>query len=481
MSRVFYTRARAMPPTTLKYEGSGTLPASVRVDIRRLTLVIEQGPDAGKSFGPLSEHTIVGRNPWCDVPLLDDRVSGQHCEIVVVGDYVHLRDLASTNGTFCSGLRVVDVILGSNVLVQVGDTVLRVKAEDGLQSVERSPADPTGKLIGLSAPMQRLFGMMRRVAPHDLPVLLMGETGTGKTAVASALHALSARAAKPFVAVNCGALPAELVESTLFGHVKGAFTGAHKSSQGIFEQAQGGSVLLDEIGEMPLALQPKLLSVLETRRVRPVGSEHEVPIDVRVFAATNRRLPADVAQGRFRQDLYFRLAGIELVLPPLRDRAEDLPHLAKAFLLRAVQRIQVEAQLPCLIRDISEAGLRRLASHSWPGNVRELENVILRAAALAEGSRLEPGDILLSSWAADGEALPMPLEEAPPPQEQRARPPDGFVSYKDFKADVVAHNEIAYFQQILDHAGGNVSRAAKLAGVSRTYLQMMLKKHKLRA
>ena len=469
-------------PTTLKYDGPGSLPGTIRVDIQRFNLLVEQGPDAGKRFGPLPEHVLIGRDPWCDLPLSDERVSGQHCEIVFVGSHARVRDLDSTNGTFCSGLRIVEAFLEPNVQVQVGDTVIRVLTEEGLQSIERRTADPTGKLIGLSPPMQRLFSMMRRVAPHDLPVLLMGETGTGKTAVANALHEMSPRAAKPFVAVNCGALPAELVESTLFGHVKGAYTGAHRNSQGIFEQANGGSVLLDEIGEMPLQLQPKLLSVLETRRVRPVGSEQEVPVDVRLFAATNRLLPVDVAQGRFRQDLYYRLAGIELILPPLRERLADLRHLAQAFLLRAVQRIQSESNIPCMIRSLDDAALRRLAAHSWPGNVRELENVMLRAAALSEGPNVGAEDILLSSWLSEGEPLPTPVDAEPNVVGVDASGPSAPVaitSFKDFKADMLARHEITYFQQVLDHAGGNISRAAKLAGISRTYLQLMIKKHGL--
>jgi len=446
----------------------------------RCGLRIDSGPDAGKVYSPLSEQTIIGREPWCDLPLDDAHVSGQHAEITLGADGVRVRDLGSTNGSYCGGIRILDAYLPTGAVLRIGDTKLELFIDEGSHAIERSPLDPTGSLVGKSEPMQRLFGMMKRLAPREIPVLLLGETGTGKTAVARAMHAMSPRASQPFVSFNCAAIPTELAESTLFGHVKGAFTGAHRSQAGIFEQASGGCVLLDEVGEMPLPLQAKLLQVLETRRVRPVGSEQEIPFDIRLFSATNRRLRQDVAEGRFRQDLYFRLAGIELELPSLRDRVSDVPDLAQWLVLRAGRRAVEGASIMQSFR-FTDAALRLLCSYAWPGNVRELENVIERAVALADGPVLEPSDILFS-----GPEVSIP----PPPLLPTAAAPEGsnvsattgqggVASFREFRANVLDRHEREYLKGVMTVAQGNISRAAQLAGLSRTWFKAALRKHKL--
>ena len=456
-----------------------------RLQVRRCALVVTGGPDTEAVLDPLGERTLIGRDPWCDLVLSDPRVSGQHCEIILGDDEIRIRDLESTNGTFCGDARVIEAYLDLNMILRVGDTELRLRGRDGRRVLERSPFDPTGQLIGTAPAMQRVFDMMARVAPLNLAVVLLGETGTGKTAIARALHEMSPRADRPFVSINCGALPPDLVESTLFGHVRGAFTGAHRSATGIFEQADGGTVLLDEIGEMPLNLQPKLLQVLESKRIRPVGAQQEVDVDVRLIAATHRPLAEDVANGRFRQDLYYRIAGLELVLPPLRERLEDLPLLAQAFLTRHAEAAGRGPSNPPFLHGIGDVAQRRLQDHPWPGNVRELDNVISRAVALANGPLLGPDDILLTSWIADNSITPAASTAASAtsvilgPTVEPAGPDALDRSFKEFKAAVLAEHESAYFVRLLERAEGNLSRAARIAEISRTYLMTMLRKYDL--
>jgi len=463
--------------STLRVEAPG-LPQPVRLSIGLYRLVVESGPDEGREVGPISEHTLIGREPWCDLASSDRGVSAQHCELIVAGSSVVVRDLASTNGTYCGAVRVLEAHVDPAVPLRVGDTTIRLVHDGDTRSVERSSVDPTNRLIGTAPSMQRLFGMMRRVARRDLSILLLGETGVGKSAIAEAMHEMSNRADKPFVAVNCAAMPAELVETTLFGHVRGAYTGASRSSVGIFEQAQHGSVLLDEIGEMPLSLQPKLLRVLETGKVRPVGAEREADVDFRLFSATNRNLWADVTQGRFRQDLYFRLAGLDLAVPPLRDRREDIAPLARLMIHRVAESMK---PIPCLVRGLSPGAQRTLERHCWPGNVRELENVITRAMALCEEPEIEEEAILLTGWAEsiDGPSGCAVLPSAPPPS---TGPPSGTTTaetFRDFRERLHQTHDREYFAQVLRDTGGNMTRAAEIAGISRTYMRAMAKKHGL--
>ncbi|MEZ5979391.1 MAG: sigma-54 dependent transcriptional regulator [Planctomycetota bacterium] len=234
-------------------------------------------------------------------------------------------------------------------------------------------------LVGESSAFRAMLDLVDRVADADVPVLVRGETGTGKEGVARRIHERSARRKKPFVAIDCGAIPATLIESELFGHVRGAFTGADRDRPGHIVSADGGTLLLDEIGELPLALQPKLLRVLQEGEVRPVGGNRTRKVDVRVVAATNRDLAAEQAAGRFRQDLYFRLAVVEVVVPPLRDRLADLPLLAEHLAARIARDMGRETP------EVTPSALSRLAGHDWPGNVRELDNVLRRAMALSDG------------------------------------------------------------------------------------------------
>jgi two-component system response regulator PilR (NtrC family) len=310
-------------------------------------------------------------------------------------------------------------------------------------------------LIGKSAQMQRVFDLIGKIHSTRTGVLITGESGTGKELVARALHTEGNRAEAPFVAVNCGAIPAELMESELFGHLKGSFTSASRDSEGLFVRADGGTLLLDEIAELPLALQPKLLRALQERRVKPVGATEETEIDVRVIAATNRELEEEVERGAFRSDLYYRLNVIELRIPPLRQRVVDIPMLVDHFLRRFA------AEQGRRISGISPEAMRRLESYHFPGNVRELENIIERAVTLCGESHLDAAD------------LP-PLRQRPQVAGDPATvaiPEDGL----DLEA-VLTDYERAIVQRALEQSGGVRKRAAALLGISFRSLRYRLKK-----
>ncbi len=312
-----------------------------------------------------------------------------------------------------------------------------------------------GGIVGGGPAMKRVFELLRKVAPTDLTVLVRGESGTGKELVAQALHELSPRRERPFVAVNCAAIARELVESELFGHERGAFTGADARRIGRFEAANGGTLFLDEIGDMAPATQAKVLRVLQERRFERLGGAAQVEVDVRVIAATHRDLPAEVAAGRFREDLYYRLKVVEVALPPLRDRPEDLPALAQRCLAQLAERLARPAKA------LSASALAALARHAWPGNVRELRNVLEQAAVLSEGEAIEPNDLRMA---------------ATPP----APPDDPAVSFSDAKRRAVEGFERAYLLRALRAHDGNISRTAESIGMVRQSLQQKMRELGLR-
>jgi two-component system response regulator PilR (NtrC family) len=306
-------------------------------------------------------------------------------------------------------------------------------------------------LIGKSAPMREVADIVSRVAPLKATVLISGESGTGKERVARALHAGSENAGGPFIPLDCGAIPPTLIESELFGHVKGAFTGADTARTGLFEAARRGTIFLDEVGELPLSLQPKLLRVLQERRVKPVGATDEVPIDCRVIAATNRDLEAEVRAGRFREDLYFRLNVLQLELPPLRERREDIPLLIAAF----VERFSREHGRP--VKSVAPGAMQRLLDFSYPGNVRQLENIIERGVALASGSTIElaqlPKEVLVAAERTPARVVSL-SSSAPFPEEG-----------VDLER-LVNEFERQWIDRALERAGGVKTRAAELLGLS---------------
>ncbi len=325
-----------------------------------------------------------------------------------------------------------------------------------------APGEEAGfhALVGRSARMREVYRLLDRAAQVDATVLLLGETGTGKELAARAVHYHSARRERRFVAVNCGALPAELVESELFGHARGAFTGAATAKPGLFEEANGGTIFLDEVGELPLAAQVKLNRVLQEREIRRVGDTTPISVDVRVIAATHRDLREEAKAGRFREDLFYRLNVLTVTLPPLRERTDDVPLLAAHFLekhARAVRRT---------ISAFDPEATRRLVAHAWPGNVRELENTVERAVAVAGGAVVGVED------------LPPELASAPP-----APAPGALASlpYKDAIAGARDRVTRDYLVALLREFGGNVTRAAERAGMERESLHRLLRKHGLRS
>jgi DNA-binding NtrC family response regulator len=420
------------------------------------------GPDIGVGLRLAPGRTRIGSAASCALRLSDAAVSRLHCELRVEPDGVRVVDSGSTNGTWVNGLEVAEARLlggGASARIEVGKTALVVELLGEPIEVALAPRLHFGPLLGISAAMRQVFHLMATVAPTTATVLFQGETGTGKELAAQAIHHNSKRAAGPFVAVNCGAIAEHLIESELFGHVRGAFTGATSNREGLFEAAAGGTLFLDEIGELPLTLQPKLLRVLEEREVRPVGANAARPVDVRVIAATNRPLARAVNDGSFREDLYYRLAVFEIGLPPLRERKDDIAFLANHFYAQATG---TQARLP-------PEALVSLHGRSWPGNIRELRNFVERSAILGWGATSSPSDALAAgagSASPTGPALDAFATADLPLKEARDR--------------CLYQFEALYVIALLRRTGGNVTRAAEIAGVSRRYLHRLISERGIR-
>ena len=317
--------------------------------------------------------------------------------------------------------------------------------------------------------MREIFALLERVAPTDLTVLIRGETGTGKELVARALHRGSKRASQALVVQDCSAIPKDLVESTLFGHERGSFTGAVDRKIGCFEQSERGTLFLDEVGELDLALQPKLLRVLETRTIKRVGGTKELPVDVRVVAATNRDLRKMVGQGSFREDLYYRLGVVTVELPALRERPEDIPALVESFLEQvAARRFPGEGKR----FEVAPDAMARLCAYAWPGNVRELRNTVERGASLAEGLRLDIPDLMPTSRSTG--------PEVPASGASASSFVDDGLPFKEAKQRVIDQFEAAYLRALLDKHGGNVTRSAQAAGLTRYHLRELAKRFGIR-
>jgi DNA-binding NtrC family response regulator len=420
------------------------------------------GPDRGAK--PFSARLIhVGSAPDNDLVVDSPTVSRHHARLEFVGAGYLLRDLGSKNGTFVDGVRVVEAYLTEGARVRLGTAEMEFRLEDETVQVVLSRAERYGHLIGRSSQMREIFALLAKVAPTRTTVLVEGESGTGKELVADAIHQHSPRAAEPFVVFDCSAVAPELIESELFGHVKGAFTGAVAARKGVFEQAHGGTLFLDEVGELPLDLQPKLLRVLESGQVRPVGSGEQRRTDVRVVAATNRNLEREVESGQFREDLYYRLAVIKVRMPTLRQRPEDIPLLVKHFLAESgSEGVHVGFET-----------MQRLQQHPWQGNVRELKNYVERAVVLADSGRLETRFLTDRGLA--------PRERAAEAEALDTVDADYELPFKDAKARLIDTFERRYWLRLLDDTDGNVSEAARRGGIHRKSLEYLLKKLDLRA
>ena len=436
------------PQQTLSLDGSSTLPPGA---VRRFRLTVVEGPKAGMTWESSSDRCSIGFHPSNDLVVEDATVSRFHCEVRIADDGAHVKDLDSRNGTVVDGVRVSDAFLRAGSLVKLGRVGLRFEFSSESNRLPVSAGSAFGKLVGASVAMRTAFALLERAAQSDVTVLLEGETGTGKGVAAEAIHRASTRASGPFLVVDCGAIPPNLLESELFGHEKGSFTGAVSRRVGAFEEASGGTIFLDEIGELAQDLQPKLLRVLESKEYRRVGANNMAKTDVRVVAATNRDLRAEVNAGRFRSDLYFRLAVVKVTIPALRERPEDIP-------------ITVETILRALgADDTNSAALRTpeffaaLGHSAWPGNVRELRNYLERCLVFQEA-------LPVSSEPASGEKTVMAgIDAKLAYAEARRRALDGF--------------ERGYAEALLREHNGKVAAAAAAAGMDRVYLYRILRRH----
>ncbi|MEM1029997.1 MAG: sigma 54-interacting transcriptional regulator [Myxococcota bacterium] len=418
-------------------------------------MVVLDGPGAGTEVG-LRGRLVVGSAPEADLVLDDDTVSRRHMVLSFSDRRVRVRDLDSRNGVFIGSVRVQDGTLREGTVVRVGQTSMAIRPSWAPRELLPSTATRFGELYGKSLAMRTVFALMDRAAPSEVPVLIEGETGTGKDLAARSIHLASPRAGRPFVVFDCASVPPNLVESELFGHARGAFTGAHQDRRGAFEQADGGTIFLDELGELPLELQPKLLRVIETQQVRRVGDEEGRQVNVRIISATNRKLHAEVERGAFRSDLLYRLDVVRIHLPPLRHRPGDIEGLVVDLL---------KNDLPPGDR-IEGDNLHRLTGYHWPGNVRELRNVLQRALALATGA---PSFSDLALHVGGGHRHPATFGFTYPGVE----PP---LPFKEAKRTLIEDFERVYLDALLRRFDGNHTRAAAAAGISRKHLHELLRR-----
>jgi DNA-binding NtrC family response regulator len=416
----------------------------------RFRVEVIDGAQARTTFTPAGERFSIGSHALNDIVIDGDAVSRFHCEVHLEPRGARLVDLKSRNGTVVDGLRANDVYLRPGSVVQIGPVRLRF---DAIGSASQLPVSPNGRfggLVGSSRTMRQSIALLEAAARSEATVLLLGETGTGKGRAAEAVHKASDRKNGPFITVDCGAIPTNLLESELFGHEKGAFTGAEARRVGAFEEASGGTLFLDEIGELPLDLQPKLLRALENREIRRVGANRHIPVSLRVIAATNRDLRVEVNAGDFRADLYYRLAVLTIPLPSLRERPEDIPAIVDELL----GALRAPAAAAAVVR--SREALAELQRGHWPGNVRELRN------------HLEARLVLASVGPAAAADAPSSTEPAPP-----AGFPTPFVEARKQALDQF---ERGYLETLM-RAYAKVAPAAQAAGIDRVYLYRLLNRH----
>jgi len=434
------------------------------IELPRCALVVLSGKERGRERVIAGDLFRVGKAPDNDLVLDDATVSRAHCEIIRETKGYLLRDLGSTNGTLLDGAEIKEAYLKPGAVITVGNVELKVRPFS--ERIEMLPSEKTrfGQVVGRSLPMREVFGLLERLAPTDATVLIGGETGTGKDVLARSIHAASPRAQKPFIVVDCGAVVGTLIESEVFGHEKGSFTGATATRQGAFELANGGTLFLDEIGELPLDLQPKLLRALEQRAFRRVGGSKEIRVDIRVIAASKRNLKMEVERGKFREDLFFRLAVVPVEMPPLRERREDIAVLVDELLVQLAQGARP-------LR-IERAALDAIVGHDWPGNVRELRNVLERAAYLAKAAGLD--EVRLG-------ALPFVggIQSGPSASSANAPAFTPGKSYRDTRAEWEEDFEKRFVSWLLARHEGNISAAARDADMDRKYLHKLAKKHGL--
>jgi two-component system, NtrC family, response regulator GlrR len=446
------TSSRDLPAAPEFGRNQTTLISERRAALRPLPVLVRCSgvPAQPNPFRLFEQRCVLGAGSQADMVIESDTASRRHAELALVPEGVMVTDLGSKNGIYYLGQRFHRMLLQPGSRFRLGSVEIELELDaETLERFETGDPESYGDLIGVSVAMRHVFNQLVRLEGSKVNVLIVGETGTGKELVARALHEHSPCRRGPLVSINCGALDRNLVRSELFGHERGAFTGALKAHEGAFLASAGGTLFLDEIAELPLDVQPLLLRALELRSVSPVGSHTERAVDVRVIAATHRDLPAEVAAGRFREDLFYRIQVVRLELPPLRDRPEDIPVLAASLARRQ--------GLPSLPSDVVEAFCR----HRWPGNVRELRNAVEAYVAIGAMPRQER---------AVGRAVDAALLEHIDP----AR------TYADQKNEHLERFTRAYLQRLLEATAGNQSEAARISGLERSYLGKLVAKLGLR-
>jgi DNA-binding NtrC family response regulator len=449
MTSLLPPAATGISDTAVVYAEGGT----PFVEEQHVQLHVAEGLDQGTTALLPASGLTIGTSSKAGFRLKDPAASRLHVELIPVPEGIRVRDLQSTNGTVVAGHRITEAVVPVGATLVLGKTRVEL-----VRVVERMPLQISrrrrfGELIGSTPTIRQVFALLELAAETSVTVLIEGETGTGKELAARAVHAHSPRSREAFQIVDCGAVSPTLIEAELFGHVRGSFTGADRDRAGAFELAHQGTLFFDEIGELPLALQPKLLRALESREVRRIGGSTVIPVDVRFVAATNRNLTEEVKRGRFREDLFYRLNVFRVTLPPLREHREDIPILVKSFL--------DAAGVPSLSAELME----RMQQHDWPGNVRELRNAVERAVILGRGERSGPA-------AAEPAAGPVGAAGDTPPLRI-----DASRSFKDAKAEIVAVFERAYIEQALARTAGNISAAARDSGIDRKHLERLIRKH----
>ncbi len=438
------------------------------VSLRKCQLKVMEGPDKNKKMDLERKPIRMGKKEDNDFPLTDNTVSRYHLLIEQKVDSFLLKDLDSTNGTFINDMRVKEAYLTPGDIISLGNTKVEFLAFDEKVQIEPSTQTQFSELVGKSRKMRQIFGILEKISPSLATVIIEGQTGTGKELVARAIHQHSLRKEKPFVVFDCSAVAPNLIESELFGHEKGSFTGAIKDRKGAFEAANGGTIFLDEIGELTLDLQPKLLRALEQREVRRVGANEPVKVDVRVVCATNRSLSEEVTAGRFRQDLYYRLSVVKVHLPSLSERPEDIPLIIEKFLTEGRFNRFPDGSLK--VTRVEDDALKMLQRYQWPGNVRELSNIIERTVSLVDGQTIRASD------------LSYVFQEIDSVNETTERISiDTSLPFKEAKQKVVEVFEKDYLVDLLTRYNFNVSRAAREAKVDRKHLRNLLKKYDIKA
>ncbi len=439
--------------TKLIYSGEQLFAISVQT----FELKVLTGTSKGISVLCNESEALIGSAKGCNLIVSDDpTVSRNHCVIQADDQGFHLRDFGSTNGTWLGNARVESAYLTDTTDITVGHTRIRFSPQSKRVEISLSKENSFGKLLGNAARMRDVFARLERVAPTDVTVLLEGESGTGKELAAHGIHKISKRNDKPFEIFDCAAVAPSVIESELFGHEKGAFTGALIQYQGVFERADGGTLFIDEVGELRSDLQPKLLRALETGQFRRIGGTSSVKVDVRVIAATNRDLRTDVNHGTFRLDLFFRLAGVRIVMPSLRERSEDIGLLVRHF----ADEFALRHGTSGAVGELTDDTIRMLSKHSWKGNVRELRNFVEQSLVLAELAELPAEN---------------PVQENKDSFKTRTDLP-----YKEARELLLTDFCRSYFVELLERNNYNVTKTASEAGIDRVYAQRIIKKYDLK-